>query len=53
MTIIPVIWEEDIERIMVQGQPGQKVINESIHQTQWCPSVIPAVQEAESRRSMV
>jgi hypothetical protein len=42
--------EVEIRRIMVQGQPGQKLSktpsSQSISQAWWCRPVVPATQEA-------
>jgi hypothetical protein len=49
-------WEVEIRRIIVQSQPGQKVLETSISTkgwVQWYVPVIPASQGSINRRIMV
>jgi hypothetical protein len=56
MPTIPTVLEAEIRRVMVQGQPGQKVNKTSsqpISQAWKCIPVIPTTQEATSRKITV
>jgi hypothetical protein len=47
---IPATWEVKIKRIMVQGQPTQKLVRPYHNKTSWAwwhVPVIPVMQEAQ------
>jgi hypothetical protein len=56
MPIIPATREAEIRRILVQGQPMQKLVRPPSQLSNWAlwlPPVIPATQEADIGGSQV